>query len=289
MSLRFLRLAPLTVTVPLYAAMFRAPLAAALPVDHSIWVEGPTGSMKSTLVALALAHFGPFDRLTLPGAWESTANQLERAAFVLKDLPFVIDDYAPNAETVKEFEAKASRILRGQGNLSGRGRLRSDLTERPSFPPRGLIISTGEQHPSGQSILARTMVVRMAPASVDKDALTRAQGQAARLPHAMAGYISWLAPQMAKLHDALKETFEGTRERAACLGHLRVPEVLAHLWVGLQCALSYAEEIGAVGSVEADDLLGECWGALVALGRDQVRQLEDERRPGASSGSCTPW
>jgi hypothetical protein len=146
-SLRLLDIAPLTVTAPLWAAMFRAPLASAYPLDCSIWIEGLTGSLKSTLGALFLSHFGSFLETSLPGSWSSTANQLERRAFVLKDLPFVIDDYAPSGPDRRELEVKAARLLRSQGNLSGRSRLRADLTERPSFPPRGIIIGTGEQHP----------------------------------------------------------------------------------------------------------------------------------------------
>ena len=148
-SLRLLDIAPLTVTVPLWAAMFRAPLASACQVDSSLWTEGPTGSLKSTLAALFLSHFGSFSETSLSGSWSSTANQLEHRAFVLKDVPFVIDDYAPSGLDSRELEAKATRLLRSQGNLSARNRLRADLTERPGFPPRGIIIGTGEQHPPG--------------------------------------------------------------------------------------------------------------------------------------------
>jgi hypothetical protein len=112
------------------AGAYRAPLAAALPLDGSLWVEGQTGSLKSTLVALILSHFGSFDRLHLPGAWSSTANQLERRAFVLKDTMFVVDDYAPGADA-RDLEIKAQRILRAQGNLAGRCR-RMSMTDSAS-------------------------------------------------------------------------------------------------------------------------------------------------------------
>src|SRR5262249_3806649 len=85
LSLRLLDVAPLRITGPLWAACYRAPLACAFPQDLSVWLEGTTGSMKSTLAGLFLCHFGDFDRLHLPGAWASTANQLERRAFLLKD------------------------------------------------------------------------------------------------------------------------------------------------------------------------------------------------------------
>jgi hypothetical protein len=95
LSLNLIRsddVAPAVVTVPLWAAMYRAPTAHALPVDMSIWLEGTTGSLKSTLAALMLAHFGPFDRLTLLASWTSTSNALERKAFLAKGLPLIVDD-----------------------------------------------------------------------------------------------------------------------------------------------------------------------------------------------------
>ena len=72
-------------------------MASAHPLDVSVWIEGFTGCMKSTLAALFLGHFGDFTRTTLPGAWSSTVNHLEHRAFVLKDSIFVVDDYAPTA------------------------------------------------------------------------------------------------------------------------------------------------------------------------------------------------
>ncbi|MCH8054993.1 MAG: hypothetical protein IH857_02415 [Deltaproteobacteria bacterium] len=277
-SLQLLDIAPLVITAPIWASVFRAPLASAYPVDLTLWLEGLTGSLKSTLAALFLCHFGDFDRTHLPGAWSSTANQLEYRAFTLKDVLFVIDDYAPTALDNREMQTKSARLLRSQGNLSGRGRLRSDLSERPAFIPRGLILSTGEQHPPGQSLLARTLLIELERDRVNMDALTKFQGLAYRLPHAMAGYISWLAPQMTEMPSLLRETFEGVRARATSSGnHLRIPEALAHLWLGLHCGLTYAIEIGACSTDEAEDLREKCWDALLRLGANQGQLVEEEQ------------
>lgn len=277
-SLRLLNVAQLTVTAPLWAAVYRAPLASAYPIDASLWLEAITGSLKSTIAGLFLCHFGDFDRTHLTGSWSSTANQLERRAFTLKDVLFVIDDYAPSALDARELEAKAARLIRSQGNLAGRGRLRADLSERPAFPPRGLIIATGEQHPPGQSLAARLLLIELERTQIDLAALTRAQTMSTQLRHALAGYIAWLAPQMRSLPALLRETFAGARARGTSDGeHLRVPEVLAHLWLGLHCGLSYAEDIGACTGAEADALRARCWDALLATGRAQGRLVEEER------------
>jgi hypothetical protein len=278
-SLALLEVAPLSITVPLWAAVFRAPLIAASPVDLSLWLEGRTGTLKSTLAALFLNHFGEgFDRLTLPGAWSSTANALERRAFLLKDNLFVIDDYPRAAADARELDFKVARLLRAQGNLAGRGRLRADLSERPAYPPRGLILSTGEQHPPGQSLLARALVIPLERDVVDLARLTVAQAQGARLSHAMAAYVSWLAPQMPTVRGPLKALFEQTRARAtAGDAHRRIPEVLAHLWLGLHWGLMCAEALGACTPAEAAALREDGWAALTGFGDAQGRLVDEER------------
>jgi hypothetical protein len=277
-SLSALDLAPLTITAPLWAAMFRAPLADALPPDFTLWLEGQTGKFKSTISALFLSHFGEFDVSHLPGSWKSTANSLEKMAFTLKDTPMVIDDYAPTQVDAGELRAKASSLVRAQGNLAARGRLRSNLEQQHSFPPRGIIISTGEQHPPGHSLLARMLVIDVAPGAIDKTKLSRAQDQAPLLRHAMAGYLQWLASRMDVARDKLDKDFHSTRDRATREGgHLRVPEILAHLDLGLNSGLTYAEEVGAVTSDEALALREKCWKTFLELGRKQTRLLEGER------------
>jgi hypothetical protein len=277
LSLDLLRIAPLRITAPLFAACYRAPLVSAFPQDLSLWIEGKTGSMKSTLTALFASHYGDFDRIHLPGAWASTANQLERRAFLIKDSLFVIDDYAPTGLDHREMEVKASRLLRAQGNLAGRARLRSDLTERSAFYPRGIIISTGEQHPQGQSLLARTLVIELDRDDVDLTALTGLQEQARRLVHAMGGYIRWLAPQMDAMPALLREAFAAARTKATNgTEHLRIPEAAAHLWLGLHCGLTYAQEIGAIDHAGAEQLLKDSWDAFIQIGRDQAIVVEQE-------------
>jgi len=277
LSLELLKIAPLRITAPLFAAGYRAPLVSAFPQDLSLWVEGQTGSLKSTLVALFLSHFGDFDRIHLPGAWASTANQLERRAFLLKDGLFVIDDYAPTALDHREIEMKASRLLRAQGNLAGRARLRSDLTERSAFYPRGIVISTGEQHPPGQSLLARTLVIELDRDDIDLPMLTDIQKQAGRLAHAMTGYVAWLAPQMDDMPALLRQAFVAARTKAtAGAEHFRIPEAAAHLWLGLHCGLTYAQEIGAIMQADSERLLRDCWDAFIEIGREQASVVEQE-------------
>jgi hypothetical protein len=278
LSLRLLEVAPLRIAAPLWAGVFRSPLASFLPLDVSIFLHGPTGALKSSLAALYLSHHGSFSRTTLPGAWSSTANALERRAFILKDVTFVVDDYAPSALDAREMEAKASRLLRSQGNLAGRGRLRADASERGAYQPRGLILATGEQFPAGQSVLARTLLVEMEPGDVNIEILSQLQAAADRLSHAMAAYIAWLIPQAREVANTLAEIFQGARLRTFKAGtHLRIPETIAQLWVGLNAGLQFAQEIGAVSAARGEELQDKCWSAFLELGKDQSAIIEGER------------
>src|SRR2546428_12444075 len=80
-SLALLDVAPRRVTIPLWAEVFLAPLSELLRPDFCHWLLAGTGRMKSTLAALFMAHYGEFDRVTLPENWSSTENRLEKHAF----------------------------------------------------------------------------------------------------------------------------------------------------------------------------------------------------------------
>ena len=157
-SLRLLGVAGEAAVFPLYCAIWRAPLAACDSAQHLV---GPTGSGKSELAALAQQHYGAgLDARHLPGNWSSTDNALESLAFVVKDALVVVDDFCPTGRQydVQAMHRKADRLFRAQGNTSGRQRLSRDSTLRPARPPRGMVLSTGEDVPLGQSLQARVLI-----------------------------------------------------------------------------------------------------------------------------------
>lgn len=66
---------------------------------------------------------------------------------------------------------------------------------RAARPPRGLILSTGEDVPRGQSLRARMLILEIGPADLRWERLTGRQqdAEAGRYAEAMAGYVQWLA------------------------------------------------------------------------------------------------
>src|SRR5215217_1484744 len=220
-SLRFLDLAPPEVAYPLFAAVYRAALGEASPVDLSLHLVGPTGAYKTEITALTQAYYGAaFNGRNLPGNWESTDNSLEKQAFLLKDAVLVVDDFAPTGTTgdVARMHRRADRLLRAQGNRSGRGRMWTDGTLRPQYHPRGLVVSSGEDTPRGQSLRARMLISEISPGDIDLNVLTEMQRAAAEglLASAMSGYVRYLAPRTSGLKESLavrqKALLEAVRE-----------------------------------------------------------------------------
>jgi uncharacterized protein DUF3854 len=228
-SLAILDLATDQVTVPNWAAIWRAVLG---EVDLSEHTSGPTGAGKTELIALIQQHFGPaLDACHLPGSWSSTGNALEELAFTAKDAVIVVDDFVSTGSTanVQRAHREADRVLRSQGNRNGRQRLRADATLRPSRPPRGLILSTGEDLPRGQSLRAQLLGLELpkeGPGSLNWKLLTFCQQDAAAglYARALAGFVQWLASCYQDVCQSLPTEVACLRDLAHQSGqHRRTP------------------------------------------------------------------
>lgn len=270
-SLGCLDLAPDRVTVPLFLAAYRAPLGAYDPVDFSVFVVGRTGSQKSELTAMAQAHFGArFSGKNLPASWESTGNSLERKAFLAKDALFTVDDYVPKgtASDVAKLQKDADRLLRGAGNRTGRGRMGPDGSLRPTYFPRSLVLSSGEDVPRGESLGARLIVIDVERGMVDLGRLTRVQDDAAagQLAGAMSAYIRWLAQKPIEYRRGLLDRRSQIRADLRKLGlvaHDRAPDNAASLLLAGEVFLDFARDCGALTETVADGLWERFSGGVI--------------------------
>ena len=266
---------------PLLAAVYRAALGDAPgPIDFALHLAGPHGVGKSELAALAQQHFGAgLDARHLPGSWSSTANSLEGLAFTAKDALLVVDDYAPRgaAGDRQRLERDADRLLRAQGNRAGRGRMNYDGSLRAAKPPRGLILSTGEDVPPGQSLRGRMIVMEVSPGEVPLSQLTPHQHAAGggRFAEALAGFVAWLAPRYGELCARLPGERSELRERALTgAGSSRTPGIVADLALGLSLFLDFARASGAITPGDRDTLGWRGWEALQASGAAQAEHVQ---------------
>lgn len=292
-SLRLLDLSPdkPELGVALLAGTYRAPLGEAAPIDHGLFLAGPTGARKSEAAALAQAHFGRrFDSRHFPGTWEDTPSDLEAKAHAAKDCVFVIDDFRPRGPTgdVQRLHAQADRMFRSVGNQTGRGRRTPDLRQRPAYYPRGLVLATGEDIPRGASVRARMAILEIGPADIDNKILSELQTAAREgaLERAMAGYLRWLAAEMDDWCQSAPAFLRHFRDLANAEGfatsHPRAADTYASFLLALDCFFLFAEQSGALDATTRAERYRHCDEALRALiqaqgdlqsDQDEVRQF----------------
>ena len=252
-ALNVLDVAPPEVAIPAFLAPWRALLGEAMPVDFSLFLQGPTGVRKTEVAAIIQAHWGAaWHGKHLPAAWSSTANSLERLAFQTKDAVMVVDDFAPNGSTtdISRAHSNADRLLRAQGNRAGRGRMNADGSMRPEYFPRGLIVATGEDVLRGQSARGRTLVLEFEPQTVNLSILSELQVAAGQglLAGAAGAFCQWLATRM----DALKADLPGRRIdlrnaiSAKNASHSRHPDTLASLQITAEVFAEFAADHGVI-------------------------------------------
>jgi DNA primase catalytic core len=296
LSLGFLHLAPKRITVPIWAAMYGAPLLNTFSMNAVIWIYGPTQSGKSTLVMLALAHFGDsFIRTrdySAPIDWMSTVTAIEHAMFATKDLPLVVDDFAPQFTTIgesRDMHRKAHQVIRSVGNRASRGRANADLSERLQRPPRGIVLGTAELPLAGQSIVGRMIYVPVergdVPFTDEPGSLDWAQ-EAAGPGHgmyaiAMAGYVQWLA---ANWDQAIAEA-RADHERAVQYARpifpstqSRLIDYYAALYTYSRAGLRFAAAVGA----EHPEVLRELSEEIVPVALVELLRNQSARVAGQS-------
>lgn len=272
-SLDVLKIAPDHIIIPAYCAIWRSVLG---NIDLSVHLSGPTGTGKSELAALIQQHFGAgMDSRHLPGSWMSTNNALEGLAFLTKDTVLVVDDFAPSGSKydVQRLHAKAAYIFRAQGNQAGRQRMKADATLRPAKPPRGLILSTGEDIPNGQSVRARVLIAEVSRDDVKWHEVSRCQEDARSGLYAKVtyGYIKWLCSRYEDIKKNISlEIAEVRQELVLKAAHKRTPDVTANLLIGMRQFLCFAEDIGALTSQEKKELEQRCRNALLRAAEAQA-------------------
>ncbi len=275
----FLEVAPDPISIPILAAVVRAPLCHIAPPANSMHLVGPTHAGKTTITALAASFYGCDPRpLHLAASWQSTANAIGRLGHAAKDVLLPIDDYAPatNQRDAARQASDAANVFRSAGNQQGRQRLRSDISFNTTYIVRGFIISTGEDTPFGQSLRARLLTIEMEPTSLDWAAVTEAQepSQAATRALAMSGYIRWLIKNL----DVLKRGLPGELKKRRDTNeegdtHRRVVDSVAVLAWAWGAWLTFAREVGAICESEAADLQTRATTALNELAAGQAKHI----------------
>jgi hypothetical protein len=293
-TLEFLQLGPRKVAAPLWAAMYAAPLTSLRPLNAVLSVYGTTQSGKSTLAHLALTHFGSgFIQgrdYHAPIDWTSTMTAIEAAMFLAKDVPLVIDDFAPQFSSLAEARSmhkKAHHVVRSVGNRSARGRSRADLSQQNTRFPRGLVIMTAENPLIGQSIVGRMLYVGVEPGDIlptagstvdDKLTVLQNKAQQGLLAQAMKLYLQYLARNWEGVTKEYSVRVDKAAQAARQAGNLqnRLPDAYGVLSAAQEMAIRCFEDMQLITWKDADDMIRENNQALLSLIQNQAEQVAAE-------------
>lgn len=283
---RFLELAPKSVIYPLIAFVFLSPLnesfrRAGCEPSFIMWLQGVTGTKKSTLAAAAMNFYGEsWNNKSLPHSFKDSGNFLEKSGFLLADVLTVVDDYYPATSRTEaaKMAATAQAIARSWGDRVGRSRMNADTSLRRGYPARGNLLCTGEDAPDiGQSGAARSFVVELKAGDIDIDALSYIQEHPRHLAEVMRGYIEWLIPKYDGLHEQLKSRFLSLRSQAQQSGHGRTVEAIAHLQIGIEMFSKFLVDSGQVTDEWAQTFRAESWKVFRELSAEQARRINQDK------------
>ena len=269
-TLALTTLAPAEIAWPLWCAVW-APVQD--EVDFAIHLTGRSGTFKSELVSLFQSFYGrDMDARHLPASWSSTGNALEAQAFFAANAIMVIDDFVPVGSSwqIRSYQTNADKIIRAQGNQSGRARLTDTSGLQQTYYPRGLIISTGEDTPEGHSVRARMMILEITPGDVQAGSLTRAQKARPKYSTVMAAYIKDLCTR--PVH--LKVQVERIRNANLNIGHTRTPPMMARLIATGTEVLHWAMTRKLISEDDADDQATRMTAAITQAAKQQAKYLE---------------
>ncbi len=256
-SLDFIDVAADRITIPLYAAIWRAVLG-----DANLWLQlvGKWHAGKTALAALAQQHFGAkMDAEHLPAAWFSTGNAIVATAYLAKNVLLTVDDLVFKGSRGEAAEAhkKAELVLRSQANRAGRARCRGDGSLVEGKQPQGLIVSTGEDTPDGRSLNSRGLILSVSPGDLNWKRVTKCQGDAAKglFALAMSSFLRWMAKNYEQIAG---RTQKHIQEMHRVFLHDSMPSrtamIAANLMVGFNNFLDFAADCGAIGQAEFEEL-----------------------------------
>ena len=293
-AVKFLLVASRRVTAPLFAAAAAAPLTTVRPLNTIIWVYGTTTTGKSIIAHLVLAFFAPAAigprRFQPMIGWNSTLTTIEAAMFMAKDMPLVIDDFAPqflSKHDAESLRGTADKVVRSLGNRMARGRSRSDESVRRVRNPRALVLATAENPIEGQSINHRVVYVTVEKGDVIKPSeegnalLADAEeaGAAGLYAQAMSAYIRWLLMDWDKRTEQFAVMVDADVAASRGLfasGMDRQPDYFAVLNSAQRLMLKAWADLGALDPVEAGQLADENRAAILQVVQGQAGRIAEQ-------------
>jgi hypothetical protein len=269
--------AALTALIP-----FRAVLAASKATAH---FGGPTGVGKTSHARVAAMHLAAGIRSEddpLSACWADSPAELQLKDYECRDSVLVIDGLKGDLKS-QEMIRTANLFIEAHGNLANRDTMTRDRRHAKVLAPASSPISTGEDDPNIQSVLARTLKSAIyVKEDVNYPLLKEVQalGYQGLFAELMATYVAWVAPRHDEVIAELRRLTLEIREEFGEFAdvHPRHPNAAAELLAGYTVFLGqFASEKGLITPPDAEALLAYARKILVELVEDQGEAQEETK------------
>jgi hypothetical protein len=232
-----------------------------------------------------MCHYGRFLYNTPPGSWSgSTEVGLRVMAFMLKDMPFWIDDFTSQATERGDdnLHDRAGRILRDWANRTGGLKGTAEGGLRKVHKPRGITVNSAEILPSVRSIRSRLLMLEMQKGFINlDDILERYNSKATDLyPHAMAAYVMWVSDHYAEFEKSLPVRRDQlVTECRIQKGDSREYNHVATEMVAFELAMRWMLEVGAIGTTEAQAMVKLAFEMMLGAADEQTIDTQVDENP----------
>lgn len=281
--LDLLRVANKEVSIPLFSYLTLSVInyflkEAGIEPTFIMWLHGETGSRKTTIAKL-FTNFFNFNSIIPICSFKDTKASIERLTYEYKDSILLLDDYHPstNKSEKDDMNEKAQHFIRVYGDRETKKRMTSNLTKQKEFPPRGLMLITGEDFIGGVSSAARCFSVPIKKDDVVLFMLTRFQEAKFIVPTGIYNYINYLSTRMISAKKELRIKFIAYRKKFSKESlHGRSPENIAWLLLSYELYLEYGQSINGLNNAQKQEMLSEAENVLVRMAESQSRENQSE-------------
>lgn len=281
---RLFELAPFDICAPLISFVFFTPLTSLLQQNGilsnlAIFLQGKTGTRKSSLAAVMLSCFGTFNRNNFVTTFQDTTNNLEKKAYILKDVPIVVDDL--DTEMGNDKLDKVKKLTAMYGDRSGKGRMSPNGTSlKKAYNARGSLLITGEVIPNLEaSRLARLIVIEIEENTVNLETLTYFQENGEKLAFGMVLYIKWIIKNMNYIIELCQKIMKESREKQDNSNHGRVNDSIHCLKIGFNVFTEFLKNYEIIDDKEKQQLLSDFNNCLEELIQYQNKNILSEKDP----------
>ncbi|EHJ01895.1 hypothetical protein CDLVIII_5413 [Clostridium sp. DL-VIII] len=260
-ALNMLQIADYHKTIPMFLYTHLSVLkelfnVAGVNPNFLLWLEGLTGSRKTST---AKVFFNIFNRSKdyLSATFKDTIGSLEEKSFQYKDSLLILDDFfhSISKQEWNYTQQVASEMIRRYGDNFGKSRLDKNMERGKEYPPRGMLVITGELTIKGESTVSRYLSIGIEKNDINLEVLKYHQENPKILSTHLYHFIKWVSDNSEKIIKYIRDNFRNLRNKnQGKYGHGRFPEVQAIYEIICNIFLEYAIELEIIDIEKKQDI-----------------------------------